>query len=91
MTLRPSGVRPGSSTASKRKPGVIETWVPAARRINEFDYSHTRKEIAKGAEMGRFNMGSTVILLTGKNVEWLPHIAAGQTVKMGQLIGHFPN
>jgi phosphatidylserine decarboxylase len=63
---------------------------PRARKISEYDYSHTRKEIAKGAEMGRFNMGSTVILLTGKNVEWLPHITPGQTVKMGQLIGHFP-
>ncbi len=63
---------------------------PRARKISEYDYSHTRKEIPKGAEMGRFNMGSTVILLTGKNVEWLPHIKAGQTVKMGQLIGHFP-
>ena len=63
---------------------------PRARKISEYDYSHTRKDIAKGAEMGRFNMGSTVILLTGKNVEWLPHIKAGQTVKMGQLMGHFP-
>jgi len=63
---------------------------PRARKISEYDYSHTRKEISKGDEMGRFNMGSTVILLTGNNVEWLPHITAGQTVKMGQLIGHFP-
>jgi phosphatidylserine decarboxylase len=63
---------------------------PRARKISEYDYSHTRKEITKGAEMGRFNMGSTVILLTGKNVEWMPHISPGQTVKMGQLIGHFP-
>jgi phosphatidylserine decarboxylase len=63
---------------------------PGASKISEYDYSHTRKEIAKGAEMGRFNMGSTVILLTGKNVEWLPHIAPGKIVKMGQLIGHFP-
>ncbi|NCF36319.1 MAG: phosphatidylserine decarboxylase [Gammaproteobacteria bacterium] len=63
---------------------------PGGKKISEYDYSHTRKEIAKGAEMGRFNMGSTVILLTGNNVEWLPHIAAGQPVKMGQLIGHFP-
>ncbi|MCP4391119.1 MAG: phosphatidylserine decarboxylase [Gammaproteobacteria bacterium] len=63
---------------------------PRGKKISEFDYSHTRKEITKGAEMGRFNMGSTVILLTGKNVEWLPHIVAGQGVKMGQLIGHFP-
>ena len=63
---------------------------PRGKKISEYDYSHTRKEIAKGGEMGRFNMGSTVILLTGENVEWLPHIAAGQNVKMGQLIGHFP-
>ena len=63
---------------------------PRGKKISEFDYSHTRKEIHKGAEMGRFNMGSTVILLAGKNVEWLPHIAPGQTVKMGQLLGHFP-
>ena len=63
---------------------------PRARKINEFDYSHTRKEIDKGEEMGRFNMGSTVILLTGNKVEWLPQIKQGQKVRMGQLIGHFP-
>ena len=63
---------------------------PRAKKISEFDYSHTRKEIDKGAEMGRFNMGSTCILLAGDNVHWLPHIGAGQRVKVGQLIGHFP-
>ena len=63
---------------------------PRGKKISEYDYSHTSKEIAKGKEMGRFNMGSTVILLTGNNVEWLPHISAGQPVKMGQMIGHFP-
>ena len=63
---------------------------PRARKISEFDYTHTSKAIAKGAEMGRFNMGSTVILLTANNVEWLPHITPGKTVEMGQLIGHFP-
>ena len=63
---------------------------PRGRKISEFDYSHTRKEISKGTEMGRFNMGSTVILLTTSNVEWLPHIKAGQKVKMGQLFAHFP-
>ena len=63
---------------------------PRGKKISEFDFSHTRKEISKGEEMGRFNMGSTVIVLAGKNVEWLPHISAGQAVKMGQLIGHYP-
>jgi phosphatidylserine decarboxylase len=62
---------------------------PRGRRISEYDYSHTRKEIGKGDEMGRFNMGSTVILLTGDNVEWMPTLAAGQKVVMGQMIGHF--
>ncbi len=63
---------------------------PRGKKTSEYDYRHTRKEISKGDEMGRFNMGSTVILLTGNNVQWLPHIGAGQKVKMGQLIGHFP-
>ena len=63
---------------------------PRGKKISDYDYSHTRKETSKGAEMGRFNMGSTVILLTGKNVEWLPNVTAGKTVKMGQPIGHFP-
>ena len=62
---------------------------PKGRKISDFDYSHTRKIIAKGAEMGRFNMGSTVILLAAKNVEWLPTLRAGQAVKMGELIGQF--
>jgi len=62
---------------------------PKGRKISDFDYSHTRKIVAKGAEMGRFNMGSTVILLAAKNVEWLPTLRAGQAVKMGELIGQF--
>ena len=40
--------------------------------------------------MGRFNMGSTVILLAANNVEWLQKARAGQVVKMGELIGNFP-
>ena len=38
----------------------------------------------------RNNMGSTVILLTGNNVEWLQKLRNGTTLKMGELIGHFP-
>ncbi len=63
---------------------------PRARKISEYDYRHTSKTIGKGDEMGRFNMGSTVILLTGSNVEWLEHLQAGYALKMGQMIGHFP-
>ena len=64
---------------------------PGARSISEYDYRHSNQNIEKGEEMGRFNMGSTVILLTTNKIEWLPHIRASQPVKTGQLIGHFPN
>ena len=64
---------------------------PKGKRISQFDYSHTRKQYLKGTEMGRFNMGSTVILLTAGNVEWLQKFRVGQVMKMGEMIGHFPS
>ncbi|MEY3218900.1 MAG: phosphatidylserine decarboxylase [Pseudomonadota bacterium] len=43
--------------------------------------------LSKGAEVGRFNMGSTVIVLFGeKQVKWLPHLSAGDTLQMGQAL-----
>lgn len=42
----------------------------------------------KGAELGRFNMGSTVILLFEPNrVRWHPLLRAGAVVQLGQAIG----
>jgi len=44
----------------------------------------------RGDEMGRFNMGSTVILLHGPGrVEWQPDLSAGQAIRMGQILGKF--
>jgi phosphatidylserine decarboxylase len=43
--------------------------------------------LAKGAELGRFNMGSTVILLLPKNrADWLPGLAAGSRIEVGQAL-----
>ena len=64
---------------------------PKGKKVSDFDYRQTRKQYSKGTEMGRFNMGSTVILLSAANVEWLPKIRNGQKLKMGELIGHFPS
>ena len=45
-------------------------------------------ELQRGAEMGRFNMGSTVILLFGKDqIRWLQGLQAGQALQMGQQLG----
>jgi phosphatidylserine decarboxylase len=45
-------------------------------------------ELAKGAEMGRFNMGSTVILLFPPGaVAWEPTLGPGSFVRVGQRLG----
>ncbi len=45
--------------------------------------------LAKGDEMGRFNMGSTVILLMQHGCQWSGNLAEGSTVRMGELIGNY--
>jgi phosphatidylserine decarboxylase len=60
---------------------------PAARRvITRLPCPPTT--LAKGAELGRFNMGSTVILLFEPNrARWLPQVRAGAVVRLGQSLG----
>jgi phosphatidylserine decarboxylase len=44
----------------------------------------------RGDEMGRFNMGSTVILLHGPGqAEWNPELSANQSIRIGQILGRF--
>ncbi|MBR9830040.1 MAG: phosphatidylserine decarboxylase [Oceanospirillales bacterium] len=45
-------------------------------------------ELAAGEEMGRFKLGSTVILLFGPDVmDWTEQLSAGDSVTMGRAIG----
>jgi phosphatidylserine decarboxylase len=49
------------------------------------DYRSQGIRLAKGEEMGRFNMGSTVILLLPPGaVRYPPALRAGQAVRLGQ-------
>jgi phosphatidylserine decarboxylase len=44
----------------------------------------------RGDELGRFNMGSTVILLAAPGaLDWSTELAPGKTVRMGQAIGRW--
>lgn len=43
---------------------------------------------ARGEEIGRFNMGSTVVLLFGPQAVELERIAPGATMRLGQRLGH---
>jgi phosphatidylserine decarboxylase len=74
--------------------GSIETvWAgeitpPHGRVLRSWDYLDDRIKFAKGAELGRFNMGSTVILLfAAGQARWESPLATGSTMRMGQRIG----
>jgi phosphatidylserine decarboxylase len=64
---------------------------PLATQCRHWDYPETGPgaiDLEKGAEMGRFNMGSTVIVLFGKQaVRWDPAVKAAARIRMGQKLG----
>ncbi len=55
--------------------------------IKHWDYTNKNISFEKGEEIARFNMGSTVVLLTPKGVMTeLGKIAEGTPVKMGEML-----
>lgn len=61
---------------------------PATRRYSEAD---TPARLARGDELGRFNFGSTVIvLLPGEQVAWHASLAPGRAVRVGASLGKLP-
>jgi phosphatidylserine decarboxylase len=77
--------------------GAIETcWAglitpPAGKAINDTHYDASEViNIRKGDEMGRFNLGSTVIVIFPRqSASWLEQLQPGDRVLMGQKIGNF--
>lgn len=62
---------------------------PAPYELQEWRFDHG-DEIAyiRGEEIGRFNLGSTVILLFEKErVDWLAERETGQSIRLGQTLG----
>ena len=60
---------------------------PQQRAVHAWDYKDGEVRLAKGAEAGRFNMGSTVILLFAKDrIRWESSYAAGSSVRMGRKL-----
>ena len=61
---------------------------PRARRVSTGDWSRRGIGLEKGEEMGRFNMGSTVILLLPASaVSVLAELGPDDSVLMGQKLG----
>jgi len=76
--------------------GSLETvWAgtvsPPHLRTEPSEYQPmTPVELPRGAEMGRFNMGSTVILLGPPGtLQWDATLQPGQTVRQGQRLGRW--
>jgi phosphatidylserine decarboxylase len=58
---------------------------PYSKSIKTYDYDSRQIELSKGEELGRFNMGSTVILLMPKGAPKL-NLQVKQVLNMGQSI-----
>ena len=66
--------------------GVVNP--PRPGEIKRWDYTNQPVELAKGAEMGRFLLGSTVVLLWPHGtLKFNPAWAPGGAVRMGQAMG----
>jgi len=62
------------------------------RRVKRVDVDYTSQapavQIAKGEEMGRFKLGSTVVAVFGPGVaKFSESLEAGDTVRMGEMLG----
>ncbi len=57
---------------------------PKGKSISKKNYEKENISLAKGSEMGRFNMGSTVILVFTKNAPRLSGLYTDQSIKMGE-------
>lgn len=63
---------------------------PPLRNMRSYDYSQAARQpitLRKGAELGRFKLGSTAIVLFGANhVVWDSSLQAASAVKVGQCL-----
>jgi phosphatidylserine decarboxylase len=60
---------------------------PFQRKISQHQLESRKLAFERGEEMGRFRLGSTVILLAQKDVlHWNDQIKIGANVKLGQKI-----
>ncbi|NJD08794.1 MAG: phosphatidylserine decarboxylase [Methylococcaceae bacterium] len=61
---------------------------PTGKGVSLWDYSNDSIFLDRGAEMGRFRLGSTIIVLFGGDgVNWEASWAEGSPIRMGSLLG----
>lgn len=61
---------------------------PTVSSVKTWNYQDNAPTLQKGEEMGRFNMGSTIIVLFGKDAaQWVEGFSAEKPVKLGEKVG----
>lgn len=66
--------------------GVVNP--PRSREVRMWEYDKQNVSLKKGDEMGRFLLGSTVVMLFPKNIlQFNPQWAPARAVKMGEAMG----
>jgi len=66
--------------------GIIN--LPRSRNIREWAYLDQNIELKQGEEMGRFLLGSTVVLLFQKNtLQFNQAWAPAKSIKLGEMLG----
>ncbi len=61
---------------------------PTPNEAGSWGYKENPPLLEKGVEMGRFNMGSTIIVLFGQDkAAWNEDLLAGKQVRLGEMIG----
>ena len=64
---------------------------PRSPQICEWQYEANQVVLKKGAEMGRFLLGSTVVMLFGKDrLAFNPEWSAARPIRMGEAMGNRP-
>ncbi|ORU89588.1 MAG: phosphatidylserine decarboxylase [Cycloclasticus sp. symbiont of Poecilosclerida sp. M] len=65
-----------------------EVTPPRHNQIRRWEMTDKKLKFKKNEEMARFNMGSTIVLLFGKDkVKWAKKLIPGESVQRGQVIG----
>ncbi|TGD73085.1 phosphatidylserine decarboxylase [Mangrovimicrobium sediminis] len=78
--------------------GIETVWAgqvappPALPTTRDYRHSPAPVRLARGEEMGRFMLGSTVILVFGRNaLDWLPECTAGASLRQGEALAAIAN
>ena len=79
-----------SSSVSSSERELFKT-AAANNQVENFDFSDKGVYTPKGAEIGRFNMGSTICLIFEAEPNFKFNVKEGQQLNYGELLGRVEN